>query len=641
MLRFMGHIFDVSINKRSGVASNGPQSLKWIEERSPYSVNNFDDFWEFKPKGYNKYYFIDSYRFGTGTGKNSGTLDLSNYEIVLSLKDDGYEELDGLWMQVGDQNMLGEKSVDGRSYSFDLSKNGVPKYLSSDDHYPDNLSSRSFTFFEYPENQSDENYFGKNNIVVTVGPDAYTGFNGFTKIPSSQLRKWGQLQFSVGIGPKTYNVKVGALADQLLRQTKRKPINFQFDKQLDASKVKATQAIIYQEVGKGYGDDEGWGTFMLDWNQPISVSGVKQDPGEALIDGAKQRDMFLPNEPDSVSGFGQFFNSMLEISSTYPSKKTSSYGTTPSSSIQGMTFLNPPARKMGGVTVNTPYVEHVRANTWWDQDYSSKTSITKNSSIYKTRLTAALARATQNELPRNVPTKAASQIFDNQIIGGWIYQSDAIEDGTFRGLSGRNFYHVNDDSIKLLNGGQQFIQNTIHQGKAGSPMSYGYGASSNNVDGTRVEGLYIHRITQPYGRNASSDNPDPTDGLFNLKWTFENDHSYGYDSKFDNIYIPSMRQQKPGIDIESNALLSMGTFQTKNWWDGSKGESGDYSLGGFKINNSNSDIDIKYDLRVPQQFSSSLKDVPPNSQNEIIYASSDPVNIIVRGASCPNIANDC
>ena len=634
------HIFDITIEKRKG---SGPKKLKFLSDRSPTSENFYTDYqWDFTTSGdFKKYYYIDSYRFGTGTGRKSGILNLSNYDITLSLTDKDYKDLDEMLMQVGDQSMKGATN-DGRTFTFNLGKNkGVKNYLSSNKHYPENLSSRSFTFFEYPKEDSMQNYFGKNNIVVTVGPGAYTFPSEVSQgkvIPTSSLTTWESLQFDdFSIGGQQYNIKVGALADQLLRQPVRTAINLKFDEQLDASLVKATQAIIYQEVDNNRKNNSaGWNTLMLDWDQPIGVYGDSSKPGQALVDGTNQLAENVKNSPDSVAQFSQFFNSMLEISSTYSSKKRSKYKTTPSTSIQGMTFLNPPSRRYGTVTVNSPYVGHVRTSNWWDTSYPNSKKITTGDSAYKNRLSQALeyAISQSDNLPRNVPESVASQLFDNQIIGAWVGQSDAIEDGTANLTSGRNFYHVNDDSIKVLNKQQNFLQNTIHQGTAGSPISFGYGASGNTISDPKVDGLYIHRITQPQG---TYNDPDGQRGLFLLDWPLINGKDYG-PATFNEIYIPNVENTNR---VKANALMSMGSFDVNE----ADSTIGDYNIGGFDINNSKSYIDIKYPLRVFLNGDPvGNKPVSSGSQNSIVYQNSfinEDVEVNVYGASCPDISGKC
>ena len=639
------HIFNISINKRQG---KGPKKLKFLEDRSPSSENVNIQQWNFSNSQPNNiYYYIDSYRFGTGTGKSSGTLNLANYNIILSISDKNYPSLDKMYMQIGNQSLRGKKLNNGRRFRFNLgASKGVSNYLKSNDFYPDNRSTRSFTFFEYPTKATNKTYFGKNNIVVTVGPDAYTGLIGSDNaINSSELKNWEDLQFNnVDIGGEKYNIKVGALADQLLQQSKRKAINFKFDQALDASQTKATQAIIFQTVDSP--PEKNWQRFMLDWDQPISVGGSAQEPGAALIDGGRQRQSSLPYTGDST-GFGKFFNSMLEVSSTYKPSKTAKYGTAPSTSIQGMTFLDPPSRGEGTVQVNSTYVPHIRTSSWWDKDYNKNDDLSTTSAAYMDRLVQSIQLFQQakasNSLTYSVPSKVRSELFDNQIIGGWAPQSDGIEDATARLISGRNFYHVNDDSIKLLNRGQTFLQNTIHQGQAGAPLSFGYGASGNDVQNVTSDGLYIHRITQP-----AKDN-DPLLGLILDSWSFRG-KSYGK-ATFNDIYIPSMENSQ---GIEANAMDKMGKItaadpsQLRD--NGPLPDSGGiYRAGGYKITNSKSYVHISKPLQTyvsldpnnPKQIT--VQEVPPNSQNTIIQTANfnDPndqtVSVDVYGSNVNTI----
>ena len=638
------HIFNISFKKRKG---SGPNKLNFLSGRSPTSENSNPEDWNFLSPSdpYNTYDYIDSYRFGTGTGKKAGTINLANYDINLQLVDPKYKSLKKMYMQVGDQSMKGKRLEKGRAFRFNLgAKDEVANYLGSKDQYKQNTSTRSFTFFEYPKKPTDINYFGKNNIVVTVGPDAYTSKTKEKIIKSSDLSDWENLEFNnLSIGGQLYNVKVGAFADQLLQQTNQKAINFQFDKAIDAKETKTTQTIIFQPVTSK--SQEDWQRFIIDWDQPIRVSGSPKQPAQALINGKRQRD-----NPASYSGkyeqFGKFFNSMLEISSTYKSQKKSKYGTKPSTSIEGMTFLDPPSRGEGTVQVNSPYVAHVRRNNWWDKNYSKSQDLSSGSKIYLQRLTNAIESYQDNPFVFSTPKQVSSKLFDNQIIGGWAAQSDGIEDGTSKLVSGRNFYHVNDDSIKLLNSNQNFIQNTIHQGQAGAPLSFAYGSPGNNVKNVKSDGLYIHRITQP--QDGISDDPV---GLIIDYWGF-NDVDYG-PATFNEIYIPSMNN---GVN-EANAMASMGKITVAGSsylkkigrYFGQFSKAGDYRAGGYTISNSNSYIPIQNDLQayIQEQPKSdpNVITVLNKTQDSVVGSAQFDadgggiVNVNVYGASKSNIHN--
>ena len=135
------HIFNISINKKEG---NGPKRLKFLEGRSPASQNVTPADWTFSnSQSNNIYYYIDSYRFGTGTGKSSGTLNLANYNIILSISDKTYPNLDKMYMQIGNQSLRGKKLNNGRKFRFNLSANkGVSNYLKYLLH--------SWSFFQVP-----------------------------------------------------------------------------------------------------------------------------------------------------------------------------------------------------------------------------------------------------------------------------------------------------------------------------------------------------------------------------------------------------------------------------------------------------------------------------------------------------------
>ena len=603
------------VNTRSVATRNSCQT-----SRTPGKSN--DQYaWMFNDQS--TYEFLDFYRFSTG---NNANVDLSNYTIELTPKKP-YKKIDNLFLQIGDQSMGAEKQ--GKSWLFNLSSNdGVRQYLKgkTSGNYKKYRGVRTFTIFEYPK-ADDNNYFGRNNVVISTGPDYYDLSNNAKNIKLSSLPNWQDDYYEFSTKTGKVGVYVGGLAKKLLEQNKQGSINFIVDQKIDISKQLPSQNIlVIPDLDK---KPPSGHMFTLGWNKSINVLGGKSQ--KALIDGTQQSTHTYIHDD-----FYQFFNGMLDIQSSFDPKNSGQFST----SIQGVTFLNPPTRNMGTVQANSNFYPFIDVSDWWGD----------NKRDVKSRLKKAVKKFINNEKNHQYLTADPStNIFDNQIVGGWLGASDGIESASVGMSSGRNFYHIADDSLKFLSSNQKFIENTVHQGDFGAPFSFAYGKGNPPTKNITVDGLYLHRVTQPKGLQYPD---DQYGGLIMDWWQFKD---YNQDPKgknggygralFENLYIPQVDQNQT---IFANALHSMGYIgaQDKTTRSDPDSDAGIYTAGGYTFRNSKSYVNIVQPLLafVQKDKDYTGQAIEEKSQNKIIYRSKFPATntgtttVKVYGANKNNIS---
>ena len=422
------NLYNISILRSSG-GSNNPKRLYESKGQSFGTTNNpqSEYAWQFrnsKDQQFTIYEFLDFYRFHSP----DPNLDLSHYTIKLQPKK-GTSPLSTMWMQIGDQSMEGTSS--GKAWLFKLSSNTknsqIKKYLSSPGQYKGLKSARTFTFFEHPINENNANYFGKNNLVLSIGPNYE--IEATKKIYASKLKPQNKLMVK-GNG---FTIIPGSLAQKLLTFDQQKPLNLYIDKTINSAQKLLTQSVIYSSD-----NGKSWKIFMLDYSQPLNVIG---DGG--TIDGTYQSNH--PPLPKNNS-LTKFHNALLDIQSSF--NPSNSKKNPWSSTIQGVTFKNPATRYQGTVTANSGYQDIVTKNAYF---------VGKNAS-WKQRLLAAVEthNRCEDDTPCSQPgilqktsfNNSRAHVFDNHIVGGWRGASDGIEAGTPYANSGRNFFHVSEMPLK-------------------------------------------------------------------------------------------------------------------------------------------------------------------------------------------------
>lgn len=161
--------------------------------------------------------------------------------------------------------------------------------------------------------------------------------------------------------------------------------------------------------------------------------------------------------PGQIVEYGQWrvLSSLLGASST---NQTSIRGEAYAIDVSGITVGFPPHRNRSSVNLN------VAGLTFFEEGLDSN----------------------------NFPVK----MFDFKLVGGW---SDAGDGPEVQGQDSRltNMYlHVADDSIKVATNDIVITDTTCLQGSAGGAVNIGSYGYNRSIDGARVNGLYIPRITQ-------------------------------------------------------------------------------------------------------------------------------------------------
>ena len=92
----------------------------------------------------------------------------------------------------------------------------------------------------------------------------------------------------------------------------------------------------------------------------------------------------------------------------------------------------------------------------------------------------------------NFPVK----MFDVKQAGGWLDQADGPEVMGDSSEISFSYIHANDDAVKISAQNVSYLNSTILKGGAGGAVAIGSYGYNRAVNGSRVEGVYIHRITQ-------------------------------------------------------------------------------------------------------------------------------------------------
>lgn len=458
--------------------------------------NNNNPSWSFSSDGSanQQYNYLELFRFVAKN--NSQTINPKNLTLIVEVNDGTAKGITEMVAQIGNQYIAASPSpTKPQSFEFDLSK--ISEYL--DGTVLGNQATateQTITIVPlYNPNSTDSDLLGKESIVVSISGKNYwnadkNDFSGredfITLRTSTDFNNYDpSYRNPVTVGRKRYDVIVGALADYMIKHPGKKPIQLIIDGYknsgvVQSSKLLLSQNIIYRESGS----KEPWKTLGLAYDEQIYVQGSKQKAKPthytehgAVIDGGNQTG-------DTTNVQFQYSAGMLDLISTY--KSTSS---NPSIAVKGITFINNPSRGYGAITANTIYVDAIHQNDW------------DTSGSYDDKLAAAIT-AHSRQKTVNWKKKQANEVvfYDNQI-STWNDKSDGFESNNTNQSSGlrveKNFIHTADDSLKVGGSNQNFIDNTVHTGKAGSPvMISNYGYTAGPVNKTVINGLYAHRVIQ-------------------------------------------------------------------------------------------------------------------------------------------------
>ena len=512
--------------------------------------NNNKPSWSFSSDGSanQEYNYLELFRFVAKD--NSQTIDPKNLTLIVEVNDGTAKGITEMVAQIGNQYIpaspiempADSSSTKPQHFKFDLSK--ISEYLDGT-ALGNQATATEQTITIVPLYKADSiddhgiNLLGKESIVVSISGKNYwnadkNDFSGrddfITLKTSTDFNNYDpSYPNPVTVGGKSYDVVVGALADYMLMHPGKKPIQLIIDGYKNSGVVQSSELLLSQNIIYRESGSKGpWEILGLAYDGQIYVQGSMQEekPTDytkqgAVIDGGNKTG-------DNTKRF-QYSAGMLDLISTYQSTSSN-----PSIAVKGITFINNPRRGYGAITANTVYVEAIHQDDW------------DTSGNYDEKLAAAIT-AHNNQQTIDWKKQQANEVvfYDNQI-STWLDQSDGFESNNTNQSLGlrieKNFIHTADDSLKVGGSNQHFIDNTVHTGRAGSPvMISNYGWTAGPVNNTVIDGLYAHRVIQ--------DRDDNYGGIIAYRTHFSDlmydPYKPGINhTTLNNIYVPQFNFQK-------------------------------------------------------------------------------------------------
>ncbi|MDG1806294.1 MAG: hypothetical protein P8I27_00230 [Pirellulaceae bacterium] len=182
--------------------------------------------------------------------------------------------------------------------------------------------------------------------------------------------------------------------------------------------------------------------------------------------------------------------------------------------VAGVTFAYPGKRNEGAVQLNA----------WNTFDWSGATASDSFATLRRNLVANQPKRMSRT--PHGQPAALdAVKVFDTKIIGGWADASDGIETMAAESFFDRNFFHVNDDSIKLRAANVTFNNTTLWQGNVGAainPSAYGY--VDQSIEGCQVKGVFVHRVTHRFNPGDGLAQDDDLGALISNRTGFSDDY---------------------------------------------------------------------------------------------------------------------
>ena len=100
----------------------------------------------------------------------------------------------------------------------------------------------------------------------------------------------------------------------------------------------------------------------------------------------------------------------------------------------------------------------------------------------------------RHQYPKLQLKESSAYLRNHKQLGGWNWQADGPQIAGWGSVAYGNFIHSNDDSLKIGAPNAHFFDNTVVQGKAGVALGTSYGYLNGGFAGSKVNGLYAHRI---------------------------------------------------------------------------------------------------------------------------------------------------
>ncbi len=158
--------------------------------------------------------------------------------------------------------------------------------------------------------------------------------------------------------------------------------------------------------------------------------------------------------------------------------------------------------------------------------------------------------ASLEELIGNTVDRSANnhpiRISDVKIVGNWRDAADGPEIGGDGSVVEQIYLHVADDAIKIPARGMRYRHTTVLQGDIGGVVNLGSYGYNRGVQGSVVDGIYIHRITQKrwWTRNGPVVQDDDRGAIITTRtgnFNFLGQGSNGLtDLHISRVFVPSL-----------------------------------------------------------------------------------------------------
>lgn len=196
----------------------------------------------------------------------------------------------------------------------------------------------------------------------------------------------------------------------------------------------------------------------------------------------------------------------------------------------------------------------------------------------------------RNQHPELQFKESGANLLNHKQLGAWNWQADGPQIAGWGSLIEGNFIHANDDSVKIGAPHADIAFNTVVQGKAGVALGTSYGYLNGGFAGSKVKGLYAHRIV--------TDNADvalatawasPVPEYFYEQTTATNGVATTVPQTLtvENVFVPELQVEiaQPAQDVQSK-----GTIQSWDLHQISSGAAVDFrdSLRGFPFTTASS-----------------------------------------------------
>jgi|GEM_PF-4830281 len=602
--------------------------------------------WLFGDNNSQEYKRLESFRFFNTNPKITSWSDLLNQhggDLSINIfNNDASDSAETMILQVGDQfnsptNQNTRKQGDPWIFQWSKLRQETRDYLLAQDNMQttpewnsvpglgnatDSSAWRNFTFTPiYPNPQQGFNFNGIASLLVSIGPDHYD-LSGDFDVPSDKVQLFTSNNdfkpitelFKSGFQNQntetqdTYEVWVGSIADWILLQDNTKHMDIKIDGHNGNALVENSDILLSQYIYFKNNTTNKDYIGVLTNDKQVFVSGSPQTNADlnpafnesgAVINGSNGL-----GKGDTTKKQSKFLDGLIDISSNYIASDI----TKPSTQVAGLTIENPLSRQSGAVQLNTDYFDGmVDVKDWFTSDGDDPDERWANRLgrfIYAIENQNTISLQDNQgyrfdaQLGKNtaITGNISSKLFDNQILG-WQTAADGFESQSPQVVSAKNFIKVNDDAIKMMSRNQTFQENTIHLGKSGAGVSFGYGVSNGSITDTNSRGLFAHRIINNGGDNPSDDNFALSGFIADwATWSEKliNNKGAGINPQLNNVnidytYIPSMKNSSSN---DVNVLFRSGTTSGVSNLGARSGFVGDnappnqtFTQGGYGINN--------------------------------------------------------